>query len=92
MDKAISAVFASVLNKRNRVDTQIDLLKEIELIKLKLETVSSHFESQSDPDLVEACIYEMKSLSARYRYLLKEARSRGITKNMDNILEHTTRL
>ncbi|HEX2939391.1 MAG TPA: DUF2508 family protein [Ruminiclostridium sp.] len=91
MESAFSGVLEAVLNKRNKPELKVSLLEEIELIKLRLETVSSHFESQSDPDLVEACIYEMKSLSARYRYLLKEARSQGLTKNMDNILEHTTR-
>ena len=34
---------------------------------------------ESDSDLIEACIYEMEALRARYRYLLKAAREQGIT-------------
>lgn len=89
MDNAITGVFASVLNKRGRSDSNLSLLDEIEFIRLRLETVSSHFESQSDPDLIEACIYEMKSLSARYRYLMKEARRQGLTKSVDANLRRT---
>jgi len=34
---------------------------------------------ESDSDLIEACIYEMEALRARYRYLLKAAREQGLT-------------
>ena len=33
---------------------------------------------ESDSDLIEACIYEMESLRARYRYLLRTAKNRGV--------------
>jgi len=35
------------------------------------------FEMESDPDMIEAYIYEQKALSARYRYLLKTAKEQG---------------
>lgn len=91
MEKAISGVIATVFSKKNKSESKLSILDEIQMIKLRLETVSANFESQSDPDLVEACIYEMKSLTARYRYLLREARNQGLTKSVD-ALEHTTRL
>ena len=33
---------------------------------------------ENDSDLIEACIYEMESLRARYRYLLRQAKAGGI--------------
>ena len=33
---------------------------------------------ETDPDLIEGCIYELGSLRAQYRYLLREARQQQI--------------
>ena len=55
-----------------------ELLCEIEMVKQGLNLVTSRFEFQDDPDLVESCIYEMQALTARYRYLLREARRIGL--------------
>lgn len=63
-------------------DRKYDLLNEIETVRKSLNNVSARFEFQSDPDLVESCIYEMQSLTARYRYLLREARRLGVTGDM----------
>jgi len=90
MDGVISGVFQLVKSGKENVDDGKNLLWEIETVRESLETVSAHFEYQSDPDLVEACIYEMKSLSARYRYLIREAKKLGITKNISCSLEHSS--
>ncbi len=44
----------------------------------QLNAVERRFSMESDPDLIEACIYEMDSLRARYRYLLRTARQEGV--------------
>lgn len=36
------------------------------------------FDLETDPDLVEQCIYERQALQCRYRYLLAKARSLGL--------------
>lgn len=43
-----------------------------------IDAAQSRFEQEADPDLIEAAIYEMQSLRAKYRYLLRTARSQGI--------------
>lgn len=43
-----------------------------------IDAAQSRFEQEVDPDLIEAAIYEMQSLRAKYRYLLRTARSEGI--------------
>ncbi|MDR3551530.1 MAG: DUF2508 family protein [Clostridia bacterium] len=53
---------------------------ELEAVRQSLETVSSRFDCASDPDIVEACIYEMQALSSRYRYLLREARCQNLSR------------
>lgn len=90
MDGAITGVLHLVTSKKESADAEKNLLSEIETVKKNLEIVSAHFEYQSDSDLVDACIYEMKSLTARYSYLMREAKKLGITKNVVCNLEHTT--
>lgn len=51
-----------------------NLLREIEQVKLSLETAHCNFENASDPDLVDSCIYEMNAIQYKYKYLLKQMR------------------
>lgn len=44
----------------------------------RMETVQSRFEMETDPDLIEGCIYEMEAIRAQYRYWLRVARDEGI--------------
>ncbi len=37
------------------------------------------FQMEDDQDLIEACIYQMEVLNARYRYLLRKAKAENIT-------------
>lgn len=55
------------------------LLREIKETSGWIRTLEQSFELQSDPDLIEACIYEINANKARYRHLLKEARREGIS-------------
>ncbi len=45
----------------------------------QMTAVESRFSMESDPDLIEGCIYEMESLRAKYRYLLRTARQQGLS-------------
>lgn len=47
------------------------LLEEIRLVKLQIQNATTRFEQTADADLVEAAIYELQALRARYRYLVK---------------------
>lgn len=44
-----------------------------------IDAVQSRFQIENDPDLIEGCIFELESLRAQYRYLLRTAREKGIT-------------
>ncbi len=45
----------------------------------QLDVAQMRFSMESDPDLIEDCIFEMESLRARYRYLLRMAREEGLS-------------
>ena len=45
----------------------------------RIDAVESRFSLETDPDLIEGCIYELGSLRAQYRFLLRHAREQGIT-------------
>ena len=70
----------SVSQKLLRDDVQphpiIDSIREVCRC---MDAAQSRFEQETDPDLVEAGIYEMQALRAKYRYLLRVARNEGIT-------------
>jgi len=78
MEGVINGVFHNVFKQTESDKSSDELLCEIEAVKQGLNSVTSRFEFQSDPDLVESCIYEMQALTARYRYLLREARRIGL--------------
>ncbi|MCL2884977.1 MAG: YaaL family protein [Oscillospiraceae bacterium] len=52
-----------------------DITAAIGEVTRELNDAQSRFEMQTDTDLIEASIYEMESLRARYRYFLKLARA-----------------
>lgn len=78
MEGVLNGTFNNVFKQSESDKSGDELLCEIEAVKQGLNSVSSRFEFQSDPDLVESCIYEMQALTARYRYLLREARRTGL--------------
>ncbi len=45
----------------------------------QMSLVEARFSMESDPDLIEGCIYELESLRAKYRFLLRTARQEGIS-------------
>ena len=67
-------------NKLLRQDTPphptIEAIREV---CARMESVQSRFSQETDPDLIEGCIFELESLRAQYRYLLRTAREQQIT-------------
>lgn len=59
---------------------ELNLLSEIEKTKWALDVAYSNFEYVVDPDLIDCCIYELKALQLRYKFLLEKAKEYNITK------------
>ena len=56
-----------------------ELLAAIRDVCVQIDNVNTRFSMESDGDMIEACIFELEALRARYRYLLRRAKSRGVT-------------
>lgn len=54
------------------------IIAEISEVLRQIECVKSRFEYTTDYDIIEACIYEEKSLLSRYSHLLTLAKDKGI--------------
>ena len=55
-----------------------EVITAIRDVCIRLQNANTRFEMERDSDLIEACIYEIESLRARYRYLLRIAKKQGI--------------
>ena len=61
------------------VEEPDELLVAIRDVCARMDNVNARFSMESDGDMIEACIYELESLRAQYRYLLRRAKSQGVT-------------
>lgn len=55
------------------------LIEAIREVCARIDLVENRFSMETDTDLIEGCIYELESLRAQYRYLLRSAREQGIS-------------
>jgi hypothetical protein len=55
-----------------------EIVRQIRETSEKLNNAYSRFEYENNEDLLESVIFEIQSLKALYRYLLKKARETGI--------------
>ena len=58
------------------------LLEEIELAKREMNDAYNHFQSASDPDLIDCYTYEIYSVQKRYKFLLEQVRQIDLQKIM----------
>ncbi len=66
--------------KANGVNfASLRILKEIRAVTADLACADAWFDFEEDSDMLESCIYYIESLRARYRCLLKKARSNNVT-------------
>lgn len=73
------ATITQLIMKKKTTDEDDDwLLGEIHRLSESLTLAYERFELQCDSDLVEATIYEIEALKARYRYLLALAKQRNL--------------
>lgn len=73
------AVLSDLLT-RKKDDNEDDrlLLEELRRLNTALGYAYEQFEMLSDSDLVEATIFEIEAIKARYRYLLGVAKSKNL--------------
>ena len=52
-----------------------DLLRSLSDTRRKIEQAYNQFNYSSDPDLIDASIYEINALQCRYNYLLRQVKA-----------------
>ena len=70
-----SAIRSAILKPQQSTNEVLAAIREV---CSQLENANMRFEMERDSDLIEACIYEIESLRARYRYLLRLAKKQGV--------------
>ena len=55
------------------------LLEEYYDVLVQLRHVRSVFQQVTDPELINACVYEMNALQQRYTYLLQRIKAEKLT-------------
>ncbi len=68
------------LEQQDKQQEREKILAEIKKVSGQIARIESCFQMTSDEDLIDSCIYEMESLNARYRYLLRKAREEGVSR------------
>lgn len=61
-----------ILKKKENTVQNPFLLKEIEKVKLEMDTAYKNFQNVMDPDLIDCYIYESNAAQKRYHFLLKQ--------------------
>ena len=60
-----------------REDTMQELFNELGDMRAALEDAYMRFNMTSEPELVDACIFELNALQSRYNYLLRLVKESG---------------
>lgn len=63
---------------RNYIKDKKYIVRAIEDIKNELKMVRMSFDYASDPKLIESIIYRERDIIARYEYLIRQAKKKGI--------------
>ena len=64
-----------------------ELFDELEHTKCMLDNAKLSFDNCSHPQLIEASIYEINAISARYNYLLGRAKELNLAKSKGHALK-----
>lgn len=67
--------------ERRTLDDKELVLLNIEKAKEALHVAYAKFDLVTEPELVDSCIYELKSIQLKYQYLIQQAKELGIIAN-----------
>lgn len=73
----IKKLFSKEMENAEDIERQ-NLLSDIEEAISDIRYARNCFEEARDPEMIEACIFEIKSAEARYSFLLRKAKLMSI--------------
>lgn len=59
-------------NEIKRIEEEKRIKNEIEKIRAEIEKTNMWFETETNDNLIEACIHQRNSLSAKYQYFIEK--------------------
>ena len=66
------------LRKEEEGETErLELMDGLERTRVQIQQAYLQFDTVGDPDLIESSVFEIKSLQARYSYLLRQVKALG---------------
>ena len=75
--KSAKIFYYEKIRKPVKPDRDI-ILTQLRETSTRLESAYSRFENECNEDLLDSVIYEIQSLKALYRYLIKKAKENGL--------------
>ena len=70
--------YYEIIRKPQPMSSRSLLLRQIRETSDRLTAAHNRFENECDEDLLDSVIYEIQSLKALYRYLLRRAKEEGL--------------
>lgn len=77
LPKPVKDVWYRLCKKEETAEKKIsrtDLKKELQELKLELDIARDHFDNETDFELIDAHIWELKALEVRYEKAFKKAK------------------
>ena len=77
------------MTRKNKITDNLERKKIIEDIKqarTDITVAESFFHFVKEPELIDVAIYELEAKKSRYRYLIKEAKEKGVKKSLQESL------
>ena len=74
--------------KKQKKDNTLEknkIIKDIEEAKNDIIIAENFFHFASEPELVDVAIYDLEAKKSKYRYLIKEAKEKGVKKNLQAV-------
>jgi hypothetical protein len=68
-------------NKREVLREQREVLRILGELRDDMHTARLQFNQAVEPELVDACVFELNALQSRYNYYLRVAREEGINQS-----------
>lgn len=86
MDK--KKISSYLIKKIDYSKEEKEIIEAIEQTILEMEVARSAFQNACDDKLIESLIYKEQDINARYEYLIREAKKRGIKVGIEHIFKN----
>lgn len=77
----------NIIQGNREKDENEEFIRIISMAKQEMIDAQSYFDNVTDPELIDHAIYRMEAAKSRYVYLLKQAKDKGLSKNIYGLYE-----